>query len=821
MTPNQHMHKLSELLNATTSFSLKTPRDRNQSVKLALTAPAFSEDCPLFFKPYGACAKVTGSTHFLYHAPSNTYLAIDCGLVQGEDSADINGTEQLPVKPAEIKVLFLTHAHVDHIGNLVAWLKAGFRGKIYCTKVTAELTKICLEDSLARDHQLEENQMLIDLLPPMFRCPDEAGDIGYEKSIPVEGVTGLNFSMHPTSHLIGCVAFRLTVFNKNYRNISILFSADIGPVTDQKIHGGLCPARIIPRNLADVIVLESTYGDRPPRIKENLTAEGRLSALADVIAKSVSKGAGSTLIIPAFSLGRTTDLLADIVVVLGSMRTKTNLSPNDTPKVYITSQLAERYALILRDAYATLCENCDYRWLNEDSKLFAIGRLDLLRQLLSPDSCPRQLLTTNDGNIEVIWGKPEKGDELNIILAGSGTTAHGAIQRFIMEHADDERTTVALAGYCPENSLGARLREITQLSIERRSLERPLSIRLKNAEDGKPRFWEIAAETIKMNLLDISSYYSGHADTNSLIEYATTDNPAHIPTDIILVHGTEQARTQLASRLKNELRPGTRKVREVHCPSATYPWFDIAHRRWNFPDLGELRTSMVIKLPVNQEFPPSVRSLAKGIMKSLQYDYPEIISYVRTPGKTAVVKLEGVSKNIRVNHNVTIRQISDQDFDVSVDTTLFECQTNHEFMHRCFPWESVLRYLRHDLIGYKPVGTDEEIVQLLDKLGDTNRDYPIFLLTKLGSDNTNAKFISKHLAPSNTKSYLMLLDGRTIAWTKGLKVNNGMGLYYPENPNLPPVEFSMLHSIQKLPTLLEYINTAEDTARARRKVVTI
>ena len=95
---------------------------------------------PLFYKPFGACGTVTGSTHFVFHSASGKYFAVDCGLLQGEGSPTVNDVKHLPVSPKDLHALFLTHAHADHIGNLFVWLRAGFRGKIYCTDITSKLT---------------------------------------------------------------------------------------------------------------------------------------------------------------------------------------------------------------------------------------------------------------------------------------------------------------------------------------------------------------------------------------------------------------------------------------------------------------------------------------------------------------------------------------------------------------------------------------------------------------------------------------------------------------------------------------------------------
>jgi metallo-beta-lactamase family protein len=771
--------------------------------------PAFGADSPLYYKPYGACGTVTGSCHFLFHAPTGKYVAIDCGKLQGEGAEEAFSAEAMPVSPEQVSALFITHAHTDHIGNLLEWLKAGFRGVIYCTQVTAELTKIALSQSATQDTQADEGQALLDLLGGLFRCPDAMGEAPLGKSTPVEGIAGLHFSMYPTSHLIGCVAIRFTAHQNGMKHASILFSADIGPVSDAASHGGLTPALSIPEGAAETLVLESTYGDRPAKEASDGTWEARLGRLAEIIGKTASQGQGSTLIIPSFTLGRTTDVLCDLMVVLGSMRDQAGLDHAAIPRIHVHSPLAAKYAEVVRDSLFHWWESGGQRWLNEKARILEMLGPDTLMRLLSPSVEPSQSHQTANGEIEVVWGPCDQTEEFTIILAGSGTTLHGEVQRMIMRKADDPKATVALVGYCPEHSLGAQLR---RLIAGDGNHDKRIGIRLKDGPNGKVRMWHVDAEKVQIKLEDASSYYSGHADIKGLIRYATHGNPRQPPVDIILVHGTDHARIALSTAMYQHSSTSARRVRAVHTPSSTYPWFDVANRKWHFPDLDELRTSMVIKVEEDSAHPHSAKRLSRSVSNVLRRHYPELVSQITGEMAECNLRLNGASCDTLVDHSVKVMGLSRLEYEITVKSSIGNCQDFATFARKCFPWESLFNYLKQEKYGYLPVGTPDEVQSVLNEINDQQRGYPLFLMTKLGENNRCAKFISKQLAPRNARNYLILLEGRDLAAECGLIVKPAKGYFYPPNPQEKRLEFSMVDPLEAMPEIIKYLNMVEDAS---------
>jgi len=798
-----HLNDLSKLLDSPKAVVALSPQ-KNKSKKN-------KQPSPLYYQPYGACGTVTGSAHFVYHTYSDKWIAVDCGLLQGEgntEGAEFSQSAGLPVQPRNLHALFLTHAHADHVGQLIYWLRDGFRGKIYCTDVTAKLTLISLQHNLNRLPPIDGDGELMKLLPSLFVCPDRESSAAYGRAYQVDGVDGLRYAFTPTSHLIGCVAIRIVSSGSNQPHADIVFSADVGPVNDDIAHGGLTSSRTYPISISGVIVLESTYGDREARDPSTLQADSRLSAMANVIQDSVTKGPEPRLIVPAFSLGRTTDLLADLFIVLATKRETTGLTSDAVPVINIDSQLAARYAEVLREAYAHRKGTGEYSWMNPHSRLIQLGGLPLLQRLFSAASEPYQLHNTPCGKIIVNWGAPVDGSGLSVLIAGSGTTIFGQVCREIMQQSKNPQATVLYCGYCPETSMGAHLRNISRHSILECSTMKPLSMRLADGENGAPRYWQVAADAVKINVADLLQYYSGHADSSSLKQYLESINkPVGLPLHVILVHGTNKARAKFAKDLK-ELSD----VCEVHCPSALYPLYDVYNKRWMFTDLGELRSSMRLHVKDKNGETPTVAYVAKAIMYSLSksFNIPKVAITVNT--LTADFSVGGMpGLNL---HKVTVSKAVHGDFLVRVNSAMGACQSNEEFKARCFPWGSVTGFLDPNVeLGYKPVGTEEEALSLVKTINDPARDYPILIVTKLGDDNTCAKFLAKSLMLESGLVRLVTVEGRNYFRELGLDVHSGKGIFYDECPGSPPHVFSILNPLDSAPAFLACLNRIEDTQR--------
>ena len=666
-----------------------------------------------------------------------------------------------------------------------------------------------------RQEPQDGDEALWDLLPTLFVCPDRQSTASHGRLFPVEGAEGLSYSFTPTSHLIGCAALRLMSMAKGQSHADIIFSGDIGPVTDSAAHGGLSPARLLPKSFSGVVVLEATYGDRDDRDPATLLGEERLKALAAVIKEAVSKGPKARLIVPAFSLGRTTDLLADIYMVLASMREAAGLTSSDVPAINIDSQLAAQYADVLAEAYGATKGTGEFSWLNKDARLVKLGGLPLLKRLLSASAEPTQMHDTSDGKIVVNWGAPVEGTGLTVLIAGSGTSLHGRVCREIMDHSKNPQATVLLCGYSPDSSLGSQLREIASHPLVERSALPPLTYRIADGKDGKPRFWPELADAVKINLADLSAYYSGHADSRSLMHYALSlGKPLELPMDFILVHGSNKARSQFARKLKAGLGQGYNVAREVHCPSSNYPWFDVAEKKWCFDDLGALRSSM--RVNVNERMGSGATAfnvalvVSRNLARFLKMNSPQVAD--RKYG--ARLAIAGEFANAHISHEVHVVDLGHGDFDIRVDSLIGCCQSNDDFKARCFPWEAAVGSLDgHVELGYKPVGKEDEVADLIRTIRDPQRAFPVLLVTKLGEDNTCAKFLSKSLMLESGIVRLVTGQGRIFGRELGLDVHSGVGIFFDEHPGNTPVQFSILHPLDTAPAFLACLNRLEDARR--------
>ena len=765
---------------------------------------------PILYKPHGACGTVTGSVHFIHHTLSGKYIAIDCGLLQGEGESCDNEVNQLPVHPENLHAIFLTHAHADHVGNLLQWLRAGFRGKIYCTEITAELTKISLTDSLRHTVRREDDELdeMLELLPELFVCPDKESNAKYGRLYPIDGVTGLRYAFTPTSHLIGCVAIRFLSSGFGQAQTDIVFSGDIGPVIDAESHGGLAPTRQYPTTTSGVVVLESTYGDKDPRDPSTLQAESRLNALAKVINECVKSGPHARLIIPAFSLARTTDLLVDLYLVLTQLRNLTGIDKSRKPVINIDSKLAKDYALELRNAYGKQKGTGRYSWLNENSKIYKHGGLPLLRRLLSIDAEPCQQHTPITGNLVVNWGPVRKGHDITIVIAGSGTTLHGRVCDEILKHAKNPQATLMLCGYCPEDSTGARLREIlNEKDLVKRANMKPLWVPKLNRKLKTTQQIEVAADALKINLVDLSQYYSGHADADSIQHYVENMNkPDNLPLNLLLVHGSDRARSKFSKKLEKILNGGS-----VHCPTSKHPWFDVNKKTWLFADLGVLRSSITIRVFDNSGEGPSLKSVTRSIIycvcRRFELSEPKVIQ------KNNQIEFL-IKEPKKFNHKVVVRKISKFDFCIEVDSSIGVCQTNDEFKVRCFPWEPVSRTLNNEFeLGYQPTASNEEVMALKNLIDDPSRDYPLLIVTKQGVDNDCAKFLAKSLMLQVGPVFLITRDGRARSREQGLGISPGEGLFYDERPGTKPVAFSLINLLDKTSEIIVCLNRLEDRQR--------
>ncbi len=771
--------------------------------------PREASDSPLFYKPYGACGTVTGSVHFLYVAAHDQYVVVDCGALQGESEGQgLYDPWAFPVAPAKVFALVITHAHHDHIGQLQKWLEAGFVGKIYCTHATAKLMAarmdLVLDEPLADD--ADEEDRLANLHGRMV-CPDADASYAFGDYFPMEGLDGITMSFMPTAHLLGAVSVQIRADIPGRPKAEIHFSGDVGPLTDAATHLGLAAARQPWAAMSPTVVLESTYGDRPDRDAKCLDGRERFKALAAVISNANALGAGASLVIPAFTLGRTTDVLSDILFVLLTMQDELCILPEDgVPQISICSRQAGSFARIVGESLLITGPDGQPRWRNPHSALASLIGPEVIAALFDPKA-------EYDGRFDAFFrihygSKPVLDGGLAIIIAGSGTTTEGTIVGTISDFATDELSTILLTGYCPDESPAAQLRELASKTLEERA-EMKLSFPKKKS--GKPMFADIPGDEVRMKVENLSLYYSGHADGKALVEYVHGSEPKDSDVDVILVHGSDPAREQLALRLKQPNAVGARPVRNVYCPSPVSPWYDLAYRRWVRPDCGELRSSECLR---SYRKDGSLRG-AKSVIKSVSYSLRQFAWLNCTePSEDADGVWSFVASDIEAYHEVKARPMGGCCVQIEVSSRVGVCDSRKAIAMRLFPWESVMGHLTGAKAdGYAPITYADEVDALLARIKDTSRKVPIFLIGKPRDDKSHAEFFAKRLVLGSGEVYVVTREGREHLAERGVEMGASIGLMYGCDPLKEPTMLFATQPQDQAHEIIAELNKADDLNR--------
>lgn len=453
---------------------------------------------------HGAVTGVTGSCHQLFVNPGESLL-VDCGLFQGAESAGREpGDLSIEFPLDNVNALIVTHCHVDHCGRIPWLLAAGFDRPIYATTATARLLPMVLRDAMKvgaiRDEGLV-NKVLKRLERQLVGLPyDQWFDLQTVKNTQVKA----RFRM--AGHILGSAYVEVDV-GKGKRCERVVFSGDLGaPYTP------LLPAPKPPYR-ADTLVIESTYGDRLHEGRKK-----RRKALKTVIERCYRNG--GAVLIPAFSIGRTQELLYEIEEIIHRHNhgaAKGNELDWDNVDVVIDSPLAASFTKSYREMRDL--------WDAEARKRVSEGRHPLnFEQLITVDK--------HTNHLKLVDYLRESGRPA-IIIAASGMCSGGRIVNYLKALLPDPRTDVLFVGYQAEGTPG-------------RDIQR------YGPEHGYVR---LDGERITINAgIHVMSGYSAHADQGDLLRFIR--RIYRKPKQIRIVHGEAEAKAVFA-----------RKVREV-CPDA-------------------------------------------------------------------------------------------------------------------------------------------------------------------------------------------------------------------------------------------------------------
>lgn len=370
----------------------------------------------------GAAREVTGSCHLLH--VNGHVIALDCGMFQGRRSESRAKNERLPFDPEKLDAIVLSHAHIDHAGRLPFLVAQGFRHTIWATAATRDLCAVMLADSahiqekdaafLAKRGQPHAEPLYT--MDDATRTQKQMIGVPYEKWFQV--VPGVRAQFVEAGHILGSASVVVEV-TENGETKRVVFSGDVG-------RSGLPIIRdpAPPKGGADVVIMESTYGNR-----DHESVEGAREHLAKVVRETAARG-GRTLI-PSFAVGRTQELVYD----LHSLHRAGQIP---SIPIIIDSPLAFNATAVFELHPEVFDRNEDLIRVTND--LFAFPLMRFTREVSESKA-----LNTAKGPM--------------VIISASGMAESGRILHHLMRGADDPRNTILIVGFQAEHTLGRRIVE--------------------------------------------------------------------------------------------------------------------------------------------------------------------------------------------------------------------------------------------------------------------------------------------------------------------------------------------------------------------------
>ncbi len=441
----------------------------------------------------GADRTVTGSMHHL-KINSKNYL-LDCGLYQGKrkEAFEINRNFKF-FSPKDIDALILSHAHIDHLGNIPTLVKKGFEGPIYCTPATKDLAFVMLKDSAhiqERDVEFvnkKRKKQGKNPFEPLYTTEDAEHvfpllkEVDYRNEFEID--ENIKVQLFDAGHILGSAIVYLTI-KENGRTINLGFSGDLGRPN--------LPILKDPEQIPDVdyFICESTYGGR---YHDHI--EGTNAKLAEVIKKAA--GRNGKIIIPAFSLERTQEIVYAFHQIFEKQA---------APRIpiFVDSPLSTNATEVFRNHPECFDEET-IRFMNKYEDPFGFNKLTYIKNV--EDS---KALNNAEGPM--------------VIISASGMAETGRILHHLANNIEDYKNIILMVGYCAENTLGRKL------------IEKEKEVKILGEERC------VNAEVIVMNSL------SAHADSNELTNYCEKLNREKMK-KIFLVHGDFDQQEKFADRLK-------------------------------------------------------------------------------------------------------------------------------------------------------------------------------------------------------------------------------------------------------------------------------
>lgn len=430
---------------------------------------------------HGGAGRVTGSNFLLEHPDKR--ILVDCGLFQGTEDSDERNFAPFPYNPSSIDILLVTHAHADHTGLIPRLVHEGFRGKIYSTAPTKDIAHVMLLDTakvFARNHEEDPDA-------PMLYEKKDVDDaaalweaVAYHE--PVTLADGLTVTLKDAGHILGSAMMEFS-----YGSKKLLFTGDLGNSPAPLLHD----TEPIPG--VDYLITESVYGNR-----NHESTEERSGALKDIIQKTIARG--GTLMIPAFSIERTQDLLFEL----------NNFANNkEIPNVpiFLDSPLATKVTEVYKK-YKDQLNSSVQKIREKDDLIFQFPNLEI----------------TERPNESMAIAK-EHGPK--IIIAGSGMSSGGRIIHHEKRYLPDAKNTLLLVGYQAVGTLGRKI-----------------------AEGAKSVMIGDAEVPVRAEIANIRAY-SAHKDSDHILEFISTGKDSLEKVFVVL--GEPEASAFLAQRINDYL----------------------------------------------------------------------------------------------------------------------------------------------------------------------------------------------------------------------------------------------------------------------------
>ncbi|NCC50806.1 MAG: MBL fold metallo-hydrolase [Spartobacteria bacterium] len=437
----------------------------------------------------GGTDTVTGSQHIL--EANGRKVLRDCGMFQGRRKEANQLNRDFRYNPLDIDALVLSHAHIDHCGNIPSLTRNGYENPIYATIPTVSITKIMLLDAAHIQEQdaaylnQKTNRRGFKAVEPLYVTRDAEAAIklfqGYPYHAPIEVVPGMTATFHEAGHILGAA---LTSFDikENGRNFRVGYAVDLGRkdlpmIRDPDLMTDL-----------DALIIESTYGDR----KHGDVAKAE-EQLFDIVSSTLARG--GKVLIPSFALERTQEILYHLSSLISSGRLP------EIP-VYLDSPMATAVTKVFEE---------EWKYMDDEFMVLrsAIGRI------MRPPwvHCTASV----EESKQVVANKKPC-----IVISASGMCEHGRILHHLKHGIENPANAIVIVGFQAQHTLGRRI------------VERQKEVRI---------FGDTFALNAEVRVLNA---FSAHADCDDLVDYVRETRPKKV----FLVHGEQSQRDGLAEKLK-------------------------------------------------------------------------------------------------------------------------------------------------------------------------------------------------------------------------------------------------------------------------------